>query len=183
MNQFKTDEVKDLGLSFLAIGLAFTIAQVGLSGQFAKVLIISLVTAGMGFVLHELGHKLVSQRYGCISHFVADKKMLLVAIGLSPLGIVFAAPGAVMINGRITKAEYGMISAAGPIVNLILAAAFFTAGLVIPSTITTVGTQLNAWIGLFNMIPFLPFDGKKILDWNKGVYGTIIAIGLILLIA
>ncbi|MGM5488617.1 MAG: hypothetical protein ACQESG_06730 [Nanobdellota archaeon] len=173
--------MKDLGLSFLAIGLAFTIAQVGLSGQFASVLAISLITAGLGFLLHELGHKLVSQGYGAISHFKADKKMLLVALGLSPLGVVFAAPGAVMIAGSLTREQYGKVSAAGPLVNILLAAGFFALGTFMPGTLTTIGTQLNAWIALFNMIPVLPFDGKKILDWNRGVYASMIALALILL--
>ena len=28
----------------------------------------------------------------------------------------------------------------------------------------------NAWIALFNLIPFGPFDGRKIFRWNIPVY-------------
>jgi Zn-dependent protease len=39
---------------------------------------------------------------------------------------------------------------------------------------------LNAWIGLFNMIPAGPFDGAKVLDWSPKVFGITVAIGIFL---
>jgi Zn-dependent protease len=32
------------------------------------------------------------------------------------------------------------------------------------------GVRINLWIALFNLIPFGPFDGRKVLAWSKGVY-------------
>jgi len=42
------------------------------------------------------------------------------------------------------------------------------------------GFTVNAWLGLFNMIPFGNFDGSKILKWNKIVYGCMVAAGLLM---
>ena len=34
------------------------------------------------------------------------------------------------------------------------------------------GLTINALLGAFNMIPAMPFDGAKIISWNKGIYYT-----------
>ena len=49
-------------------------------------------------------------------------------------------------------------------------------------TIGLVGLSLNAWIALFNMIPFGQFDGAKIWSWSKLAYFAIIAASLVLTI-
>jgi Zn-dependent protease len=45
------------------------------------------------------------------------------------------------------------------------------------------GLLINALLGAFNMIPLMPFDGAKIIAWNKMVYGVtlVIAVGLFIL--
>jgi Zn-dependent protease len=36
---------------------------------------------------------------------------------------------------------------------------------------------INVFLGLFNMIPVLPFDGSKIVRWNIPIYIMAAAIG------
>ena len=85
-------------------------------------LAVPLLVVGSSFVLHELLHKFTAQRFGFWSEFRAN----YVTLGLSILfayvvHIVFAAPGATMIYGpNITKRQNGIISAAGPLLNLAL---------------------------------------------------------------
>jgi Zn-dependent protease len=43
-----------------------------------------------------------------------------------------------------------------------------------------IGFKLNAWIGLFNMIPAGPFDGAKVLAWSPLYFGMTVAVGLVL---
>ena len=43
---------------------------------------------------------------------------------------------------------------------------------------TGVWFRLNAWIGLFNMIPAGPFDGAKVLNWSPLVFGITVAVGV-----
>jgi len=117
--------------------------------------------------------------------------MLLVAIALAAMvGVVFAAPGATVIynnsiDGRgISRQENGKISAAGPLVNLILCIPFAVllvyggtgAGLAgnLFSTIGMIGLQVNAMIAAFNMLPVSVLDGRKVFAWNKGIFVVLI---------
>ena len=81
----------------------------------------------MAFLLHELGHKLVAQKYGCQAEFRSFDQMLILAVIMSFFGFILAAPGAVLIQGRVSRKQNGIISATGPGVNLSLAVMFFIA--------------------------------------------------------
>jgi Zn-dependent protease len=39
----------------------------------------------------------------------------------------------------------------------------------------TLGARINTWLALFNLIPFGPLDGAKILKWSKGIWLVSIA--------
>jgi Zn-dependent protease len=70
----------------------------------------------------------------------------------------------------------------GPLMNFIMAFGFLALKVYTQegflNTIGYYGFFINAWIGLFNMIPFGMFDGRKILDWNKTAYALMAATGL-----
>src|SRR3989344_527368 len=130
-------EVKDIVKAWLALSFAFALIYSGvyvLGGKPFSALLttaflfnfgIALGTAGIGFLLHELAHKFVAQRYGCVAEFRAFPSMLYLAVGLAVLlGVIFAAPGAVMISGMITRKENGLVSLAGPLTNYVLAMIF-----------------------------------------------------------
>ena len=181
-------ELKDILKAWAAISIAFAVilSESVFSRNFYAKFIIASLTVGTGFLLHELGHKVVAQRYGCFAEFRSFDNMLLLAIAMSFLGFIFAAPGAVVISGRVNKKRNGIISAAGPIVNLVLAAVFLIMILVpLPSLFKSVsyyGFMINSWLALFNMIPFWLFDGHKILKWDKTAYGLILVIALALML-
>jgi Zn-dependent protease len=176
-------EIRDLIKAWVAISFAFAMVLRGAAGlSFYQIFIVAAITVGTGFLLHELGHKIVAQRYGCYAEFRSFDTMLILAIFMSFFGFVFAAPGAVMISGPVGKRRNGKISAAGPIVNLALALAFLLFLSMQPSgflgVIAFYGFFINSWLALFNMIPIWNLDGAKVLRWNKTVYGTIVAIAL-----
>ena len=180
-------EIRDLVKAWLAISFAFAmVLRHGIELSFYQVFIVSAVTAGTGFLLHELGHKFVAQRYGCFAEFRSFDQMLFLAIVMSFFGFVFAAPGAVMIMGRIDAKRNGIISAAGPVVNLILALFFLSILFMFPSGLLEIlafyGFYINSFLALFNMIPFGLFDGSKIIRWNKKVYSMIVGIALFFMI-
>ncbi len=184
--QFSQTEITHLTRAWVAISLAFAILLSGgnlFSPQFITMLIISGVTVGLGFLLHEMGHKYVAQRYNCFAEFRADNKMLLLAIGMSFFGFIFAAPGAVMIQGMVTRERNGKISIAGPLVNIVLAAIFLILLFVnILPTVAGYGAFINSLLAAFNMIPLGNIDGKKILNWNRTAYFATAAIAVILLV-
>ena len=164
---FSNAELKDLAKAWVALGVAFTVA-------FRMNVIISVLVVGAAFLLHELAHKYMAIKYRCSAEFKANDSMLLMMIFISLLGVILAAPGAVHIRGHMSRKEYGIISLAGPATNLILAAASIPVAIMASGTfIGSLGTYsalINAWIGMFNMIPFGMFDGRKILMWNREVY-------------
>jgi len=170
---FSRTEVRDLLTAWIAISLAFTIAM---GGPFLQGFVIAAITAGLGFLLHELGHKVVAQHYGAWAEFRSFGVMLLVGVALALFGIIFLAPGAVMISGRtIGTTRNGKISAAGPAMNFALALLFLLAPWPL---VRAYGFQINAWLGLFNLIPFAPFDGAKVWAWNKAIYLVMVLVGI-----
>ena len=188
-------EIVDIVKAWLALSLAFAFIYSGasiLNGglekafslNFAVVFIISLFTAGLGFLLHELAHKFVAQHYGCAAEFRAWDQLLYLAVGLAVfIGFIFAAPGAVMISGMVTRKENGIISVAGPATNYVLAMLFLGLLWLFPQrgNIFITGFSINIWLGLFNLIPFGPLDGKKVFYWNKLVRGGMLLFGVLFL--
>jgi len=173
-------EILDLIKAWVVISMAFAIMQnggFGVSMIFLFIFIISAITAGLGFLLHEFVHKIVAQRYGCFAEFRSFDQMLILTVILSFFGFIFAAPGAVFITGNVGRRRNGIISAAGPATNIMLAVMFlilifFFRG----SEILHIGFTINTWLALFNMIPFGNFDGEKILRWSKTVYISMVII-------
>lgn len=190
-----TIEIRDIAKSWIIISLAFAFiysnasiinGSIGraFSGLFLFYFIVALFTAGLGFLLHEMAHKFVAQHYGCVAEFRAWDALLYFALGLSVfIGVLFAAPGAVMISGMITRKENGIISAAGPLTNYVLGILFFALMFLFPAWIQifSIGMRINIWLGLFNMIPFGNFDGVKIFYWNKAIWGAMVAFGILFL--
>src|SRR3989344_3864754 len=187
-------ELIDITKSWLAISLAFAFVYSGISlfkgidGLFSLSFLVMLglsgLTAGIGFLFHELAHKFVAQRYGCAAEFRSFDQMLYVAVGLAFLvGFIFAAPGAVMISGMITRKENGIISLAGPLTNYVLAMIFLALLFTFPqfSLLFGTGFGINMWLGLFNLIPFGNFDGIKIFQWNIIVWSAMVAFGVLFL--
>ena len=180
----------DLFVAWIAISLAFAIIflrDIGRADPVIALLFlgVSLFTVGIGFILHEMAHKFTAIKYGFWAEFRKDNIMLVVAVALAALvGVVFAAPGATVIYdtaGRgISREQNGKISAAGPVVNLLLCIPFAVlliyggGGISLTGNIATmigmIGFQVNAMIAAFNMLPVSVLDGKKVLAWNKGVF-------------
>lgn len=180
-------EIKDLTRAWIILSLAFAIVFQGfsLSVKFLLAWGVALLTVGTAFIFHELGHKIMAQKYGCFAEFRSFDKMLVFALIMSFFGFVFAAPGAVMISGPVGTKRNGKISAWGPGTNIILAIIFLYINAMsvgnVMSVISYYGFVVNAWLALFNLLPFPMFDGKKILKWNKTVYGLMIFVSFMLM--
>lgn len=176
-----TREAKDLVKAWFIISLAFAIAF-NRGGLFDPgILIIFLVSAftvGLGFILHELAHRYFARKYGATAEFYANNTMLGLALIFSFFGFIFAAPGAVVIRGYLTKRKYGHIALAGPAMNVLLGIVFLLLAFFIPATnpVAKPGMMINFWLALFNMLPFPIFDGYKVLKWNRIVYAIVLLV-------
>lgn len=188
-HKWQKEEVTDLLKSWFVLSLAFAILFAGF--EFSLNLLVSFclaaVTVGTGFLLHELAHKYLAEKYGCVAVYKANPLMLGITLISSLFGFIFAAPGGVYILGILSRKRNGLVSLAGPMTNIILALVFLATSLLVTSkvmvSLSSIGFFINAWLGAFNMIPFGPFDGRKVWEWNKAIYvtSTVIAVGLVFL--
>ncbi|MCA9397607.1 hypothetical protein KC573_02155 [candidate division WWE3 bacterium] len=190
--RFSEEEISQLIKAWAAISLAFTLARLsnigagfGSMNMMLELFLVSVFTVGLAFLLHELAHKFVAQRYGCWAEFRSFDMGLLLAVLMSLTGFIFAAPGAVMISGVVSTSERGKIAAAGPITNIILAALYWAISAFVPMTgllgiLVLQGMTINAWLSIFNLIPFWNLDGLKIVQWNMGVWALLMVTSIAL---
>ena len=188
---FSKTEIEHLALATGAFTLALALMfSDGIWGLDAKKLplycVLSLITLAPAFLLHEFAHKFVARYYGCWAEFRADPSGLRFGVILAAIaGIVFMAPGAVMVAGNTTRSQFGKIAVAGPLTNVALWSIGFVALFVIGGVSRfSNGNQLliddiiaiwltgNALLAAFNMIPFGPLDGKKIKTWSEPIFYT-----------
>ena len=190
MIKFTSSEVRDLIIAFIVISLCFAIANAGRNvNAILHLLPMIMVGVGAGFILHELGHKFVSMKYGYWAEFKLWPQGLIFALITSFFGFVFAAPGAVYTYANYMTDEInGKISIAGPVVNIILAiiflaiciavypSAFHSQTSVLILNICALGFNINSFLAVFNLLPIGNLDGSKVLRWNIGIWLITIAI-------
>ena len=189
--KFSGKETVQLFISMMVLTVAFSFVFVPypplahLAAVVGK-LPLSFLAIITAFFCHETAHKYMGQKYGYWSEFRMFPQGLLLALFLGAFaGIVFAAPGAVQIFGRPTSEESGKIAAAGPSTNIVIcilftAIWFFSDGAL--ASISFFIAYINAFLALFNMLPFGPLDGLKVFRWKKEVWGTLLVINLAMFI-
>jgi Zn-dependent protease len=172
--------------------------------------IIALVSVLVSMVLHELMHAFIAYRLGDttakedgrltlnpLAHIdpitTVALPVLLIAAGLPPFG----AAKPVMINpDRLKGGEWGsaLVAVAGPLTNLLLAILaglglrFFgvdMADWLVNALIVFI--TINIGFFIFNMIPFPPLDGSRVLyaiapDGVRRVMQTVESLGFIAII-
>jgi len=181
---FSKTEINHLSLATLAFTMALAFMFSGgirgaLSDPSAFLVygVLALVTFTPGFLIHEIAHKIQARKYGCWAEFRASPSGLRFGVLLAAiLGIVFMAPGAVMVAGNTTREQFGKVALAGPVSNVVLwciglafAVAIGGAGGIVDDVIYY-WMWANGILGALNMLPFGPLDGKKIKTWSDVMF-------------
>lgn len=187
---FGTEEIRDIIISTIALGLIFSI---GPDFSFTEAAMITAIVA-LSFIPHELAHKFAAVHYKCFAQYEMWRNGLIMALLLAVAtngGFVFAAPGAVVIytvyqsrHGLhqivLSPKQNGLISIAGPLTNISIALLFFVFA---PNFLLTKNiVHINIFLAAFNLLPIPPLDGSKVFYWNKFVWlGMMIVAGWLLL--
>lgn len=145
---------------------------------FTKIMV-ALGIAVTGFALHEIGHKITAQHFGHWSEFRFSIPGLALTLIVSALGFLLGAPGATWHTATSPK-ENGKISAAGPLVNIVIGVIAWPFSSQYQSndfSIIADGVLLfNAILAGFNLIPLGALDGRKVLRWNPIVYFVLVGL-------
>ena len=181
---FSRLEINHLVISMFILTLSFTFALTPFNLRLGfnlynlpYGLTLSFIAITTAFFFHEISHKFMAQKYGLWAEYRMFPQGLLIAFILGLLsGFVFAAPGAVMFQGGARNYETGRIAMAGPMANIIIALITLPLYLFVfyetefLGTITGFICYINAFLAVFNLLPFGPLDGTKIIRWNATIW-------------
>ncbi len=198
-------ELIDLTISLFALIIAFSVlGERKVPGM--EVIMISALGAGSGFLLHELAHKFVAQKYGYWAEYRANRAGLVFMIVTAFMGILIAAPGAVWFGKAGAAPQMGYpfghesspeqvererkeqlwIALAGPLTNIALTVFFFL--ILVSGAVTSnlgfgaiyYAIFINLTLAAFNLLPFGPLDGAKVFGVSRAIW-AIVAVPTILL--
>jgi len=189
-------ELRDVGLAFVVLTLDIMFVIVGGASGFdagasldfvLEIALVSAVAALTGFVAHEMAHKVSAQRRGYWAEFRMSPLWLVFSLVISAVsGFLFAAPGATVIGGMGSQEDWGRTALAGPMINMVFAILFYGAAMVALLVGSGVAVWLlflafiNGWFATFNLIPFGPLDGRKVLTWSTPTWVVAIAVAAVL---
>jgi Zn-dependent protease len=193
---FSEKELKHLAVAaLLVIGIGFSIGLYGnLFGGFLfewtwDMMAIFAVVMTASFLTHEIAHKVVAQKRGLWAEFRLTTWGALITFASIFLPFRFIAPGAMMIGGSLQKNDdIVKISLAGPITNIFYGSIFFGFAIVLVpsfygySLLMFFAAYINAFMAVFNLIPFGVLDGYKIFSFNKTLWALVFVPSLILAI-
>lgn len=192
---FSRIEIQHLFISIIVLTFAFTFALTPfnfLKGFNINNLVYGLVLSFLGistaFFFHEMSHKFTAQKFGLWAEYRMFPQGLLLASVLGIFtGFVFAAPGAVMFQGGSKNYETGRIAMAGPLSNIIIASVTLSLYLFIFYEIEIIGEIIaficfiNAFLAVFNLLPFGPLDGTKIIRWNATIWVILLIFSILII--
>jgi Zn-dependent protease len=180
---FTWQEIKEIAISLAVMTFVFAYPEILTSPVF---ILNSLLGVGIAFFGHEMAHRFVARKRGFYSAYRMWPQGLLFAIVLTLVtngNFVFAAPGAVIFAGywmfrNPTIDDIGIIGIAGVVFNI--AAMYFSLSLYFWTgfpLFSFIGT-INGWLAIFNLVPFGPLDGRKVMDWNRKIWLAALALAV-----
>ena len=197
MKVFTNEELRNIIIAILVMSVIFWIYVFSFPDY--NWFFVSLIIVFFSFFIHEMGHKFVARKLGCMATYKIWPTGLLIGIitiffgliieGLRNSGFAFIALGFMEIMPysfgrwgfkvvRLTPKGLGLISLAGVGVNIILAIFFkIFSGMWLFDKLA----YFNALFALFNLLPIPPLDGSKIFMWKMWFWLFLMFITILLL--
>jgi len=197
--KFSRIEINHLFISIIVLTIAFSFALTRnnlitgfVYGFKLHVFPFGIIKSFLGvltaFFFHEFSHKFMAQRFGLWAEYRMFPRGLFLALLLGvSTPLVFAAPGAVMFRGEPRDFEMGQIAVAGPLSNIVIASITLPLYLFVfyetPALGQIVGfiCLINAVLATFNLLPFGPLDGVKVVRWNGVVWAILLIVSMTLM--
>ncbi|MBS7635636.1 hypothetical protein KEJ34_09225 [Candidatus Bathyarchaeota archaeon] len=167
-----------------------------LRGQGPLVLIPAFfAVAAVSILVHELPQKFMARRLGLEIIFKVWGSGIFLGWLLAPLGIFFPAYGSTYVKQidwwyNPKKDKIGVIFAIGPFSSLVLGFALWIIRLLAASSLLAesakIGYITSLSIAVLNLIPMqaaggFVWDGKKIFEWNRKVWVTLVIASIALI--
>ena len=184
-------------LAILSIGIYYIAYDLLTGPNPVFAVLIPILAATLVIVPHELAHRAAGRRMGCFARFALDERGFLITTFLnlvfatmSASGILFGAvffSGYTLIScifGR-SRSNDGLIALAGPLTNMALGVLtsmliYFFHPSDVPKMILQETANLSVWVAFFNLLPFGPLDGRKVMEWNSAVWAVAFVVSLAL---
>ena len=184
---FSHKEVKHISVAaLLVVGIGFSIGLYGnILGGFSPtwtydMMAIFAVLMTASFLIHEIAHKIVGQKNGLWAEFRLTKWGAVLTLVSVLLPFKMISPGAMMLSGQPNGKEIVKISIAGPTTNIILSIALLgSAFAIFPSPYAAIlffAAYINAFMAVFNLVPFGILDGYKIFSFDKKIWAISFAV-------
>ncbi len=191
---FSHKELKHISVAaglVISIGFSIGLYENYLGGFLPKwswdVMAVFAVIMTASFLVHEIAHKIMAQKNGLWAEFRLTTWGAVLTLVCVFLPFKMISPGAMMISGTPNGDEIVKISLAGPLTNIIFSSTLLGLAFAllpsIPSTYTTMlifASYINAFMAVFNLIPFGILDGYKIFSFNKKLWALAFIPSLIL---
>ncbi len=156
------------------------------------IIIVYITGFALSYLMHELAHRIVARRNNVRAYFKLDPvgSMLTLVSAIPMLPIKFISPGAVVLAAPTTLKVIGSTAFWGPATNIIISTVLYILSIISApvllspwlSSILLILSKFNAFIAFFNLLPFGPLDGLKIIRWSLPRWAVAIALSIVLLI-
>lgn len=181
---FSRREIRDIVVSVIALSIIFAYPEIVFQPLF---FFTSLATVGIAFIGHELAHRYVARKRGFFSEYRMWTEGILFALLLAFISngaFIFAAPGAVVFSAywvfkQPDIEDVGRIGIAGVVFNISLLYASLALFLITGFKLLVFMASINAWLAIFNLIPFGILDGAKVIAWSRRAWGIAMALAVV----
>ncbi len=151
-----------------------------------------IIGFALSYLLHELAHRIVARTNNVKAYFKLDPigSLLTLVSAIPMLPIKFIAPGAIVLTTPTTMKVVGLTAFWGPATNIVISIILYISSIIsrpiflspLLSGILLILAKFNASIAFFNLLPFGPLDGLKIIKWSMTRWIVMILLAAILII-